>query len=342
MSRRLRSAVFAAVAICASIGAAAASVRESLSEALRGAGLCEGVDAATGEVVAIGSASRRMHGAKAVAASVRDECCKIASLEARAEILRTLGAKSSAGRSADFSHDGSNARRAVVELFETMAAKSLSGWRIVDVRDGVKGDSYSVAVAVAWSPTKEALLSKAKARSVFPAGGWRGEVEAFLGSQDFSRWCFTRTFFDSAGYPHVMGVGVADWDGDPRTKNARVGMAIEMAKKNLALAMFGDSTVREMAEKKLCMMREGGIYADDVESLYSSLALVDVSMTMPKGVRDLHIAEVPSGEGNGARIVSVFGFAPDPPPVRAVSPLSAPAAGVKVYNPVTGNYEERH
>ena len=323
---------------------ARADVRQAVAASLSAAGLHEGVNG-DGTIVAVGTAKRRLHGSDAPSAQVRDICHKIASVEARAEILRTIGSRVSAGRAAAFRHDGVDAKRELAEVCGTMAERVLSGWRIVDAAEAVDGGVYSVAVAVAWSEDAEERISAAMSKKIFPAAGWRGELERHLDSAGVAGWRFERVFVDSAGFPHVMGVGVADWDGNPDTKRARSSMAVAMAKKNLLLALYGDSYVRERAAKESRRMRAAGERTSDAASFYASLADIGVSKPLPAGTRDLRLAVVPGPGGRESAIVSVFGYEPEPPPAaapqRAVSRSVPSPAGVKVFNPSTGKFENR-
>ena len=340
----MKSVSIALAAVLASLAAqpAQAGARETVAGRLQAAGLHEGINA-DGTIVAVGAAKRRLHGTETPSAQVRDICHKIASVEARSEILRSICASASAGRDAAFRHDGADAKRELAEACGTMSERVLGGWRIVESSEEVEDGVFAVAVAVAWSEAAEAQVADAASGKILPAPEWRGEVARFLGSADFSGWCFGRTFVDSAGFPHVLGVGVADWDGDPDTKRARSAMAAEMAKKNLLLALYGDSCVRERAAKESRRMRAAGERTSDVVSFYASLADISVSRPLPAGTRDLALTVVPRA-GGGGTVVSVFGCAPEPPPAappRAASRGVRAQTGAKVFNPSTGKFENR-
>jgi hypothetical protein len=221
-----------------------------------------------------------------------------------------------------------------------LASGALTGWLAVAAREDFRDGRHSAAVAVAWSREREALFNAVRDRAIFPSAGWRGELGAFLDSGGLHGGGM-EVFVDSSGYPHVLGVGRADWDGCAVTKNARTAAAVAMAKKNLLLALYGDEAVRERASRLMCEGRKGAERFGDVRSLYASFADVEVSMPLPSGVRDLRLMSVYDGATNGETIVSVFGFEPDPPSSSVSGKAPTPNPGTKVWNPIAGKFEGR-
>lgn len=321
-------------ATCARAGAA----RDAVVDLLRAQGLREGVNE-NGRVVAVGVAAWSALVPYGLAARLKDDCFKIASIEARAEILKTLCMETSAGKSSAFAHDGTDAGRAVEAAVEALASRTLAGWRVVASGEDFRDGRYSAAVAVAWSRECEETVAAAKERRIFHGEGWRGELDAFLDSDGALNGSGVEVFVDSSGYPHILGVGRADWDGRAATKNARASAAIALAKKNLLLALYGDAAVREKAVRMMGEGRKGVERFGDVKSLYSSLAEVEVSMPLPKGTRDLRLMTTRGDESGGKTIVSVFGFEPEPPPAVPEA-VRRRNEGVSIWNPLAGKFEK--
>ena len=169
-------------------------------------------------------------------------------------------------------------------------------------------------------------------------------MRAYIKGQDLSSWADVRLFVDSAGFPHLMGIGVSDWNGEARFRDAALRRADMFAQKNLLLALYGDAAVREAAGKwRRDVSPSSGEDAGQT-SFYESLAEVSVTTSPPKGCRPVYVGETTGAEEGRKTVVSVFSFEP---PVAETGVLAlergtdAGAGGVLIWNPRTHKFEKQ-
>lgn len=335
--------------LCCAVPRASADVAEDLVlDFLRGKGIPLGLNSQAGEIVAIGHASCPADPSGDDFAALRDKYYKVASLHARSEILLSLAVASSATRNAGLHHDGISGERTAALACTAFSERILSGWWVLVSREHLDGNRLSVAVAVAWSPFSEHRFDDLKAGHLVPSLNWKDELLAYIKGQDLSSWADVRLFVDSAGFPHLMGVGVSDWNGHTLFRDAALRRADMFAQKNLLLALYGDAAVREAAGKwRRDVSPSSGKDAGQM-SFYESLAEVSVTMSPPKGCRPIYVDEVTGHEGR-KMIVSVFSFEPPvvEPGVQVMEKRTdagvagVPSSGILIWNPKTGKFEKQ-
>lgn len=329
---------------CASTYASTDAAEDLVRAYLREKGIPLGLNPQAGEIVAIGRASCPADPSGNDFASLRDRYHKIASLNARSEILQSLAVTSSATRDAGLHHDGISGERTASSACRAFSGRVLSGWWVLVSREHLDGARLSVAVAVAWSPFSERRFDDLKAGRLVPSPNWKGELRAYIKGQDLSSWADVRLFVDSAGFPHLMGIGVSDWNGEARFRDAALRRADMFAQKNLLLALYGDAAVREAAGKwRRDVSPSSGEDAGQT-SFYESLAEVSVTTSPPKGCRPVYVGETTGAEEGRKTVVSVFSFEP---PVAETGVLAlergtdAGAGGVLIWNPRTHKFEKQ-
>lgn len=337
-----------AVLCCAASRVSANAADDFVLAYLQEKGITLGVNSRSGEIVAIGHASCPSDSFGNDCASLRDKCHKLASLDARSEILQTLAVTSSGVRDAGLRHDGIQGERTADSACRAFSERTLSGWWVVVSREHFDGNRFSVAVAVAWSLSGERRFDDLKAGRLIPSRNWRDELLAYVKGQDLASWADVRLFVDSAGFPHLMGVGMAEWDGHRLFRDTALRRADMLAQKNLLLALYGDSAIMAAAGKWRRDASSASGPATEQMAFYESLAAVSVTMPLPKGCRPLYVTEV--GRGPQKKVISVFSFEPTAAGDAGESggsgrgepvvPGTRPS-GVMIFNPKTGKFEKQ-
>ena len=348
--KRVVGVICFAVLCCAASRVSANAADDFVLAYLRERGIPLGVNSRVGEIVAIGHASCPSDSFGNDFASLRDKCHKIASLDARSEILQTLAATSSGVRDSGLRHDGMQGERTASLACKAFSERVLSGWRVMVSRECIAENRFSVAVAIAWSPSSERRFDDLKAGHLMPAQNWKKELLAYIDGQDLTSWADVRLFVDSAGFPHLMGIGMAEWDGHRLFRDAALRRAEMLAQKNLLLALYGDSAIMAAAGKwRRDASSSSGHEAAQV-AFYESLAEVCVTMPLPKGCRPIYVTETGRGQNGRKRIISVFSF--EPPAVadaagtgggekdRSTTSEVRPP-GIMIFNPSTGKFEKQ-
>lgn len=337
--------------LCSVASRVSADVAEDLVMAyLHERGIALGCNSQAGEIVAIGRAHCLPGSPGGDFASLRDKCHKIASLKARSEILQSILVTSSAAREAGLGHDGVAGERTAASACRAFSERRLSGWWVLVSREHVDGAGLSVCVAVAWSPSSERRFCDLKARRLVPAGDWKDELLAYIKGQDLTSWADVRLFVDSAGFPHLMGIGTADWEGHPSFRNAALRRADMLAQKNLLLGLYGDSAVMEAAGKRRRDASSGSATSAELSDFYESLSEVGITMPLPEGCRPIYMTETGVGENGRRKVLSVFSY--EPSVVASAggagvgkggrgTAFEASPSGVMIFNPNTGKFEGR-
>ena len=342
--KRFAEMFIALMACCAAFRASAGTAKNLVLEYLRENGIAEGVNFATGEIIAIGSAEWPVEGPDGVSVQMRDKYRKVASLMARGDILQTILTSSSASRVAHFKHDGTCAEKDAASACEAFSKRALSGWRVLFAHECQEGGRYSVAVAVSWNLAGEQVLASVKAGNFIPARRWKEELLAYIKSQDLSTWGDVGVFVDSTGFPHVLGIGLAEWSEDPRMRDVAMRRADMFAQKNLLLGLYGDAAIFEAAGK----LRKNA-YAQSGEEVsqlkfYEALSEVEVSITPPPGCRLFYTAPVENPISGRKATISIFSFEPNGEVWSGTTDGTAgvpKAPGVMIWNPSTGKYEKQ-
>lgn len=315
-------------------------------------GMQPGFDDRTGEVVAVGKSTVQIGEIASYPrlAALRDRCYKVASLEARGKILQVLEQSLTAGRRSEFQHDGVSASLELATLSKVFSERVLTGWHIAASAEEYSKGLYSVAVAVSWSHGSEEKLKALKAGQLVPSDKWKDELLAHIKGQNLSNWADVRLFVDSKGFPHVLGIGLSDWDGNSRTQGAAILKADMFAQKNLMLGLYGDAAVMEAAGK---WRREVFSKSDSEVSelrFYESLSEIKVRDALPEGCGPFHMASIKNPVNGRKEFVSIYSFEP---PVaidvggQFVSGTAesvtndTQSSGVMIWNPNTGKYEKR-
>ena len=345
----LHIAIF--IAALALIGRSA-TVDDIVQAELAQKGLSLGYDEERREIVAVGKNIMKIEDAASHphVAAIRDRCHKIASLEARGKILQFLKQSLTAGRRSDFQHDGLIGSLDLATLSRVFSERVLTGWRIVASAEEYSKDLYSVAVAVYWSSRSEGILEKVKAGRIAPSDGWKDELLAHIKSSNLSHWADVRVFIDSEGFPHVLGIGLSDWDGDSRTQDVAMRTADMFARKNLMHGLYGDTAVMEAAGKWRKEFFSG--LGSEVSQLrfYESLAEVCVRRALPEGCGPFHVALIENPINRRKELVSIYSFEPNVTHGQtreqvasdsATGSVAAPPSGVMVWNPNTGKFEKQ-
>ena len=339
-----------AVLCCAASRVSANAADDFVLAYLQEKGISLGVNSRAGEIVAIGHASCPSDSFGNDFASLRDKCHKLASLDARSEILRTLAVTSSGERDAGLRHDGMQGERTVSSACKAFSERILSGWWVMVSRECLDGNRFSVAVAIVWSPSSERRFDDLKAGRLIPAQNWKEELLAYLKGQDLTSWADVRLFVDSAGFPHMMGIGTAEWDGHRLFRDAALRRADMLARKNLLLALYGDSAVMAAAGKWRRDASSASGHEKEQVTFYESLAEVRVTMPLPRGCQSIYVTEVGCGQDGRKKIISVFSFEP-PVAVDAggtggnetnrSATSDVQPSGMMIFNPNTGKFEKQ-
>ena len=328
----------------------AMTVEDAVCAELSQRGLSLGYNERRGVFVCLGKAMTKLDNIAPhpLLAAERDRVHKIASLEARGKILQMLSQSLTAERNAEFQNDGNADILDLDTVSKVFSERVLTGWQIIATAEKYSDGVYSAAVVVEWSNKGEDRLNAVKSGRIAPSGRWNEELLAYIRSQKLSCWSNIRVFVDSAGFPHMMGVGLSDWNGDERTREIARRKADMFAQSNLMLGLYGDIAIMEAAGK----WRKEAFRSSDSDVLqrrfYKSMSEVRIRRNPPDGCRPFHVAVVENPLNGGKEIVSIYSFEPniasecgDGRDIRRDAGADAvePAVGVMIFNPSTGKYE---
>ena len=144
--RRVVGIMCIAVLYCAASRVSANAADDFVLAYLQERGIPLGFNSRVNEIVAIGHASCLSDSSGDDFASLRDKCHKLASLNARAEILQTLAVTSSGERDAGLRHDGIQGERTVSSACKAFSERILSGWWVMVSHEYVDENRFSVSV----------------------------------------------------------------------------------------------------------------------------------------------------------------------------------------------------
>ena len=350
--RRIVGIICFAVLCCAASRTAANAAEDSVRAQLSQRGLQPGFDGREGEIIALGKAMVKIGDAASCPrlAALRDRCHKVASLEARGKILQVLAQSLTADRTAGFHHDGIAADLDLAALSRVFSERVLTGWRIIASAETCSNGLYTVAVAVFWSRESEKTMDAAKAGRLALSGKWKDELTAYIKGRDLSTWADVRVFVDSNGFPHVLGVGLSDWDGDPRTQEVAMRKADMFARKNLMLGLYGDAAVMEAAGKWRKEVFSGSDKDVSQQEFYESLSEIRVRDPLPEGCGPFHVASIKNPVNGRKEFVSIYSFEPPAaigssgrfPGKKVESAANGVSiSGIMIFNPGTGKFEKR-
>lgn len=323
---------------------AGTSAERILRGSLAERGYMTGFDGETDRFVFIGRQVMKTgeYGFDAVFARKRIALARRAELRAKAQLLQALRVRAEGGnRVQTAASDGAGSRR-TESTFGLFAGNRLCGWHVLDAVERTERGVYEVAVAVLWSPELEAAGRAAREGRLVPSATWRDECETWLNGQDVSTWTGPRLFRDTAGFPHLFGVGISVLDGNHDLQMKAARMKADMsARGNLLLALFGDAEVRRHAMSRIV---SGSAQGDgiDAESVYTALADVEVKGKSVDGMMPVHERVTKCPFSRRKTLVVVYGV--KPPDVPAVFPAAADSEknrGLKIWNPETGRFEKQ-
>ncbi len=262
-----------------------------------------------------------------------------AELSAKSQLLLALRNRASGGNRLRVNVGPDATKHQTDSVFALFAENTLSGWSVLDSAEVLEDGVYEVAVAVLWSPELEAAGRAAREGRLPPSATWKDECEAWLNEQDLSSWTGTRVFRDSAGFPHLLGIGGAVLiDENPHWKNAARMEADMKARGCLLLGLFGDAEVGRYAASRISSDSEKGIGFDS-EAAVMALGNVEVKEKSVMGMMPFYECIVEHPLVKGKMLVVVYGVRP--PAAKVSRGVGGSAAGVMIFNPHTGKYEKR-
>jgi len=263
----------------------------------------------------------------------RSQCVRRAELKAKADMLQTLSARVSARQGAFANRDGAGLHWGKMSAISLFAEGRLPDWRMLDACEAYEAGKYAVAVAV--------VCDRAPRNGNGRSETWINECKSWVLQQDVSGWDGTRTFVDSKGGEHLIGIGVdvaTDSDG---MAGVSYEVARQLARKNLLLGLYGDVKAQELAKR----LQSGDSSSGSVsrtESFFDSLICMTAS-------NDKGLALVPVFERRvrsdllGCDLAMVMCCADENvQEERAVQDRGPRVADrtVKVFNPATGRFEQ--
>lgn len=301
----------ASVALAAPQGAEA-RVRGILAQS----GIKCGVDATNGRYVFVGTCEREI--ADPVASKTfmrtRSESAAVAELTAKRDILVAFKPSFSGEDSDVVRADATGSRRITTSVFKTLASENLEGASVLcsaESWDAATG-LYQIAVAVAWS---KKLLSEAV--NAVPPGAPRPDAEeqaewdAWVEKQDFSATLGGRQFKDSRGVRRFVGIGCVDVEGKiGAAYNAARIVAETEARASLALALYGDSEMKNEAVQQMSMTENDGVVSTEAWEKFASSIRLRCKAKQIKG-NVVHRTEVVHPITGRRMLVVVFGMRPE-------------------------------
>jgi hypothetical protein len=284
---------------------------------------------------------------------VREKDHKIAELKAKAELLRFLRQLWSGREEVKLFADDKNVDMEMTSAVDLFAKSLVSGWYVLCSAERYENGVYSVAVAVTWSLELEKAGRAARDGCLPCSKSYKTELDDWLKKQDIATWTGTRVFVDSAGFPHLLGVGVGDVGDSSRLWLKQLQMKTELwARKNLMLGLYGDAEASKVALERMSMDETDS----DSESFYEGLANIEVKNEVIDGISLVVDGFVRHPITGRKMLVTIDGVLPRIRPSHVakqnqtggVSPVmnrirhsGMDQSGIMTWNPNTGKFEKQ-
>ncbi len=274
---------------------------------------------------------------------IRTVCLLHAELKARRQIMELLGKDVESGESVRARDDSTGCEREIERIFSVFASGGRIGWEMLAASETMDDHCFAAAVAVRWSPRIEARLRAALGGKAASTPDGEGEMLRHLETMEDADVPGTRIFVDSSGFPHLIGIGVADMHSPLTRRRARV-IAEGMAMKNLLLNLKGDSAFSRRASDLMSERLDSSSQARPLttESAYDALAAVNYTGIVLEGVAPVLEKVVQRRNGEGDLLVVMCAYEPR----RLVEDRRGAPAGertdgedVMIFNPGTGKFE---
>lgn len=219
---------------------------------------------------------------------LREKCHKVAELKAKSELLRYLRQNGGGGEYVRVAVGNGMVNKEIGAVYSAFAKEQLSGCRVLHSAEKIQDGVYSVAVAVIWSLKLEEAGRLAREGRMQASGSYAKELSTWLDAQDVGSWCGVRTYVDSVGFPHVLGIGVSDVSSDSDLCRRAARMTADgYARKNLLMGLFGDMEIQRTAKSRIenGTSKTGG---HDSVSIYEDLASVTVKDVVVNGMMPVY------------------------------------------------------
>ena len=281
----------------------------------------------------------------------REKILKIAELKAKSALLGYLRRTMTGVEYVGVCEKNPKIEKKMQSVAVAFADNLISGWQVLDVAEGYSDGVYDVAVAILWSPTLEYAGRMARAGRMVASEDYRTEFRSWLKSQNMSGWYGCRVFVDSAGFPHLLGVGVGDADGKSSIEMKALRLKCDLlARKNLMLGLWGDGEMRKAAEDIIITENDDGDRFD-AESFFEQMASVEAKGKTIEGMMLVDERMVVHPLSRRRMMVVVYGVEPSmevvvdgistETPKSTCESQHPSSSGVQVWNPNTGKFEKR-
>ena len=344
---------FCALVPTLAFGGEVTSVEQSICDSIARKGYRLGFDRSRNTFVFLG---RKMSEMKSPMSEKnfllqREKNLKIAELKAKSALLGYLRQTRTGAEHVEVCEKNSKIEKKMQSVVAAFAVNLISGWQVLDVAEGYSDGVYDVAVAILWSPALEHAGRMARAGRTVASADYRTESRNWLKLQDMSGWYGCRVFVDSAGFPHLLGVGVGDADGKSPIEMKVLRLKCDLlARKNLMLGLWGDGEMRKVAEDMIQTENADGDGFDS-ESFFEQMTSVEAKGKTIEGMTLVDERMVVHPLSLRKMLVVVYGVEPlrkvvgdgifgETPKPKGESKCLGPSE-VQVWNPNTGKYEKR-
>ena len=281
----------------------------------------------------------------------RERILKIAELKAKAALLGYLRQTRTGAEYVGVREENSDVEKKLQSVAVAFAENLISGWQVLDVAEEYSDGVYDVAVAILWSPALECAGRMARAGRMVASEDYHTEFTKWLKLQNMSGWYGCRVFVDSAGFPHLLGVGVGDADGKSPIEMKALRLKCDLsARKNLMLGLWGDAKMRKAAEDMIST-QNGERDGFDSESFFDQMASVQAKGKTLEGMMLVDERMVVHPLSRRKMMVAVYGIEPSravlkdgisaETPNPTCESQSPGPSGVQVFNPKTGKFEKQ-
>lgn len=184
-------------------------------------------------------------------AKLRDKLFRVAELNAKAEIMRSLSMNVNISTKVTTTFSDDVAITASMTTVEVMSHLQLHGFVTLSTAESWNDGMYQVAVAIGWSPKSESMAIAARESpygKAQPLNQVSAEWGKWAADQDLSLRIGAYVFEDSEGFLRYVGIGVVDVENKYETQlSAAMTLARTKATANLCYALFGDKETKTLA-----------------------------------------------------------------------------------------------
>lgn len=140
-----------------------------------------------------------------------------------------------------------------------------------------KKESYNVSVVVMWGKKTERVARALLQGEDFPVPAGDLSIDEWVDSNNWSTSTGGRQFRDNAGTFHFVGIAAADAGETAMDREDAMGVAEQMAKKEVAMSLFADVMSHKKAQEAM-QVRSGGAGKDAVQAGQSFAKTVQQSI----------------------------------------------------------------